>query len=199
MTITFCVLLLNLSGCEYKEDFMMKFFALAIITIITGADIGDVTGSDRFTSSYQELAPAPTTDPVAPYLTPDVTPCPAPDNSPEPPSWTESNAPSHNEMEITPALTADNAPAAPNEEDGNQPSHDDAPAAPTEEATNNPGHNDQPQEPQPASANCPSAPAEATSNEPAHNGLVSEIPAPVVEFVTNDTSDIPAHCNVPVE
>lgn len=171
MTITFCVLLLNLSGCEYKEDFMRKFFVWVMITIITGADIGVVTGSDRFTSSYQELAPAPTTDPVAPYLTPDVTPCPAPDN----------------------------APVAPNEEDGNQPSHDDAPAAPTEEATNNPGHNDQPQEPQPASANCPSAPAEATSNEPAHNGLVSEIPAPVVEFVTNDTSDIPAHCNVPVE
>ena len=158
---------------------MKKFFALVMLMLISGGnltDIGEVADCGRFTSSYQELAPAPTTnpvasDPVAPYLTPDVTPCPAPDN----------------------------APAAPNEEDGNQPSHDDAPAAPTEEATNNPGHNDQPQEPQPAWANYPSAPAEATSNEPAHNGLVSEIPAPVVEFVTNDTSDIPAHCNVPVE
>lgn len=179
---------------------MKKLLGLILVMIISGgnvADIGEVADCSR--SGYQELAPAPTTDPVAPYLTPDATPWPAKDNTPEAPSEVGCNSPSHNEMENTPALTANNAPATPNEEDGNQPSHDDAPAAPTEEATNNPGHNDQPQEPQPASANCPSAPAEATSNEPAHNGLVSEIPAPVVEFVTNNTSDIPAHCNVPVE
>ena len=187
MTITFCVLLLNLSGCEYKEDFMMKFFALAIITIITGADIGDVTGSDRFTSSYQELAPAPTTDPVAPYLTPDATPCPAPDNSPEPPSWTESNAPSHNEMEITPALTADNAPAAPTEEDGNQPSHYDAPAPAV--PTNEPAET-----PHPAPDNTPEPPSETADNTPAHSDASESnscpvAPAPVVE-VTTDASNV---------
>ena len=176
---------------------MKKLLGLILVMIISGgnvADIGEVANCSR--SGYQELAPAPTTDPVAPYLTPDATPWPAKDNTPEAPSEVGCNSPSHNEMENTPALTANNAPATPNEEDGNQPSHDDAPAPAV--PTNEPAET-----PHPAPDNTPEPPSETADNTPAHSDASESnncpaAPAPVVE-VTTDASNVNTHCDMPTE
>ena len=187
---------------------MKKLLVLALAMIISGgnvADIGEVADCGR--SGYQELAPAPTTEPVAsdlvaPYLTPDATPCPALDNTPEAPSETECNSPSHNEMENTPALTANNAPAALTEEDDNQPSHYDAPVVPT---------NGPVETPHLAPDSTPMPPAETANNTPAHNNVVSsdagaggsnscpEALTSVAEVMANDASNVNTHCDMPTE
>ncbi len=125
----------------------MKIIALVfIMTINVGnlANIGEVADCGRFTSSYQELAPAPTTDPVAPYLTPDATPCPAPDNAPAAPSEEDDNQPSHYDAPTVPTNELAEAP---------HPASDNTPEPPSETADNTPAHSDASE-----SNNCPEAP-----------------------------------------
>ncbi len=151
---------------------MKKLLMLVLVMTINGgnlADIGEVADCGRLTSSYQELAPAPTTDPIAPYLTPDATPWPAKDNIPEAPSETADNQPSHYDAP---------APAVPTNEPAEtpHPAPDNTPEPPSWTVDNTPAHSDARE-----SNNCP------------------EAPASVAEVMANDTSNVNTHCDMPTE
>ena len=179
---------------------MKKLLMLVLVMTINGgnlADIGEVADCGRFTSSYQELAPTPTTDPVAPYLTPDATPWPAKDNIPEAPSETADNQPSHYDAP---------APAVPTNEPAEtpHPAPDNTPEPPSWTADNQPSHNEPVETPHPALDNTPEAPSWTADNTPAHSDAresnnCPEAPASVAEVMANDTSNVNTHCDMPTE
>ena len=179
---------------------MKKLLMLVLVMTINGgnlADIGEVADCGRFTSSYQELAPAPTTDSVAPYLTPDATPWPAKDNIPEAPSETADNQPSHDDAP---------APAVPINEPAEtpHPAPDNTPEAPSEIADNQPSHNEPVETPHSALDNTPEAPSWTADNTPAHSDAresnnCPEAPASVAEVMANDASNVNTHCDMPTE
>ena len=102
----------------YNSDGELTY-GLTICDCLVGKHID--TSSNGSSSGHHpsdEPTPAPTQEPVE-------TPHPALDNTPEAPSETADNQPSHNEPVETPHPAMDNTPEAPSETASNQPVHND--------------------------------------------------------------------------
>ena len=210
-------------------------YGFAVCGCANGAGSGSGSGSAGSSDNggnhpSDEPTAAPTQEPqptAKPTNEPLETPRPGTDNTPEAPSETASNIPSHNETENTPAPVANNTPTAPTETASNLPEHNDIPGSSTDTTVSGsiPSHSDLPTEEASestvsvvadagsasadlvvsiASNDAPPAPAEdmvaiiSSEAEGSESSSTQEVPDPVVEAVT-DASNITAHDNMPTE
>ena len=167
-------------------------YGFAVCGCANGAGSGSGSGSAGSSDNggnhpSDEPTAAPTQEPqptAKPTNEPLETPRPGTDNTPEAPSETASNIPSHNETENTPAPVANNTPTAPTETASNLPEHNDIPGSSTDTTVSGsiPSHSDLPTE----------EASESTVSVVADAGSASASADLVVSIASNDAPPAPA-------